>query len=136
MRKIEFIVLHCTATAQNTRISSIQNYWRNVMKWSRPGYHYIIEPNGRVTELAPITQVTNGVAGLNARSIHIAFIGGVDRNNKPVDNRTVAQINKMRDLINDLLDEFPKAKVMGHRDFPNVAKACPSFDAIKWFYNN
>jgi N-acetylmuramoyl-L-alanine amidase len=27
---------------------------------------------------------------------------------------------------------YPNAVVQGHRDFPKVTKACPSFDAKAW----
>jgi hypothetical protein len=30
--------------------------------------------------------------------------------------------------IKRLIYKYPKAEVKGHRDFPNVHKACPSFD--------
>ena len=31
----------------------------------------------------------------------------------------------------DDLDNFHQAKIVGHRDFPRVAKTCPLFDAQK-----
>jgi N-acetylmuramoyl-L-alanine amidase len=30
---------------------------------------------------------------------------------------------------------FPNAIIQGHKDFPNVAKACPSFDAKAEYKN-
>ena len=32
-------------------------------------------------------------------------------------------------LLNELRAKYPKAIIQGHRDFPGVNKACPSFDA-------
>ncbi len=100
-----------------------------------PGYHFIILPNGDVVQLLPIEQVSNGVAGFNSVLINIAYLGGVDATNKPLDNRTPAQKVAILKLLSDLKKKFPTAIIQGHRDFPNVKKACPSFDAKKEYKN-
>lgn len=130
MRKVNYIVIHCTATPQTTTIDSIQRYWRNVLKWRNPGYHKIVEPSGKVVELLGDEGVSNGVAGYNSQSINISYIGGVDAAGKPIDNRTEAQKEALWDLVIHYKTKYPNAKVLGHRDFPKVAKACPCFDAI------
>lgn len=128
MRRIDWLVVHCTATPQNTTVASIQRYWRENLKWKSPGYHYLIEANGTVHNLQPINLPSNGVAGHNVNSIHISYIGGVN-GQRAVDNRTDAQKREILRLLTDLKRQFPNAKIQGHRDFPRVAKACPSFDA-------
>ncbi|NSW46210.1 MAG: N-acetylmuramoyl-L-alanine amidase [Bacteroidales bacterium] len=135
MRNINYIVVHCTATPQNTTIESIQKYWREVLKWHAPGYHYIIKSSGELVQLLPIEQVSNGVAGYNSQCINIAYIGGVDNNGKPIDNRTPAQKDMLLKLLKQLKQQFPKAIIQGHRDFPGVKKACPSFDAKDEYKN-
>ena len=60
MRKIKYLAIHCTATPQTATIQSIRNYWKNVLKWKSVGYHYIIEPNGKVVQLADIRLIING----------------------------------------------------------------------------
>jgi N-acetylmuramoyl-L-alanine amidase len=127
MRQIRTIVVHCTATSQSARIDSIQRYWREQMKWRSPGYHLIIEGNGSVTRLAPDSTVTNGVAGHNANSLHVAYIGGIDSLGRPFDNRTQAQKEALLRVIKEWKRLYPAAVIRGHRDFAN--KACPSFDA-------
>lgn len=128
MRRIDWLVVHCTATPQTTTVASIQRYWRENLKWKSPGYHFLIEANGTVHNLQPINLPSNGVAGHNANSIHISYIGGVN-GKRAVDNRTEAQKREILRLLTDLKKQFPNAKIQGHRDFPRVAKACPSFDA-------
>lgn len=128
MRRIDWLVVHCTATPQTTTVASIQRYWRENLKWKSPGYHFLIEANGTVHNLQPINLPSNGVAGHNANSIHISYIGGVN-GQRAVDNRTEAQKREILRLLTDLKKQFPNAKIQGHRDFPRVAKACPSFDA-------
>lgn len=132
MRTIKYIVLHCTATPQNTTIESIKNYWKNVLKWKNPGYHYMIKANGEVVNTLPIDQIANGVAGYNTPSIHISYIGGVDAKGQPLDNRTQAQKESQIQLLKALKQKFPNAIIKGHRDFPGVKKACPSFDVKTW----
>jgi N-acetylmuramoyl-L-alanine amidase len=130
MRNITHIVVHCTATPQTTTVQSIQRYWRDNLKWRSPGYHFLIEANGTVHNLQPINLPSNGVAGHNANSIHVSYIGGVN-GQRAVDNRTEAQKNALLTILRDLKKQFPRAIIQGHRDFPRVAKACPSFDAKK-----
>jgi N-acetylmuramoyl-L-alanine amidase len=130
MRTITHIVVHCTATPQTTTVQSIQRYWRDNLKWRSPGYHFLIEANGTVHNLQPINLPSNGVAGHNANSIHVSYIGGVN-GQRAVDNRTEAQKNALLTILRDLKKQFPNAIIQGHRDFPRVAKACPSFDAKK-----
>lgn len=133
MRKITHIVLHCTATLQTVSLKSIQRHWREVNKWINPGYHKIILPDGTVVELLPIEKISNGVAGHNAHSIHISYIGGIDSKGRAIDNRTDAQKQTQIRLVKDLKKQFPDAIICGHRDFPGVKKECPSFDVKSWW---
>lgn len=132
MRNIKYIVVHCTATSPFTTVESIQRHWRDVQGWKSPGYHYLIKHDGTIVQLATEDKVTNGVAGYNPASIHISYIGGVTADNKPYDTRTPAQQMAMLKLLLDVQRRYPAAEIKGHRDFPNVAKACPSFDVKAW----
>lgn len=135
MREIKYIVIHCTATLQTANIESIKKYWHNVLKWKSPGYHFIVKPTGNVVQLSELSKPTNGVAGFNANSIHISYIGGVDTNNKPIDNRTDKQKKSLVELVKRMKLQFKNAKVQGHKDFPSVKKACPCFDAKTEYLN-
>lgn len=133
MRAITHLVLHCTATPQTATVASIQRYWREVLGWKNPGYHIIISPDGTCHRLLDDAQVSNGVAGHNAHSLHVSYIGGVDAHGNPVDNRTPAQIREQIRILSRWLQEHHGAQVLGHRDFPGVKKACPSFNARAWW---
>ncbi len=135
MREIKYLAVHCTATPQTTSVESIQKYWKTQLGWKMPGYHFIIKPNGEVVKLLSVDEISNGVKGFNSVSINIAYIGGVDSQNNPIDNRTPAQKKALRDLLEKFKIVHPKAIIQGHRDFPNVKKACPSFDAKKEYAN-
>jgi len=128
MRKINYIVCHCTATDQDATVEAIKNFWENNLGWKNPGYHFIIEKNGTIHNLQPIDKLSNGVRGYNANSIHVAYIGG-----RLIDDRTPQQKASMRSVVKVMQSMFPDAKVQGHRDFPNVSKSCPRFDAKNEF---
>jgi len=144
MREIKHIVIHCTATPQSATVAAIQRYWREVLKWKAPGYHRIVEPNGAIVRFAFDEVICNGVAGFNRNSLHVSYIGGVDANGKPLDNRTDAQKSALYEVVKAWAAKYPTAKIMGHRDFSRDlnrdgiiqpsewAKACPSFDVKEW----
>ena len=135
MRKIKYIAVHCTATPQTTSIDSIKNYWKTNLGWKMPGYHFIIKPDGEAVSLLSVDEVSNGVKGFNSQTINISYIGGVDKLGKPIDNRTEAQKAILLKLLKEFRAKFPNAIIQGHRDFPNVKKACPSFNAKKEYEN-
>lgn len=132
MRKINNIVIHCTATQPDAKVESIKKYWKEVMGWKQVGYHYIIDAAGTVHQLAEESAVTNGVSGHNKDSIHISYIGGIDKKGKAKDTRTEAQRKAMLLKVLDLKFRYPGVRVLGHRDFEGVRKECPSFDVAAW----
>ena len=135
MRVIKYIAVHCTATPQTTSIDSIKNYWKTNLGWKMPGYHFIIKPDGEAVKLLSVDEVSNGVKGFNSETINISYIGGIDKDGKPIDNRTPAQKATLLKLLKEFRAKFPNAIIQGHRDFPNVKKACPSFNAKKEYEN-
>lgn len=142
-RRIDNIILHCTATTQQATVEQILNYWKNTLGWKSPGYHYMIDPLGKTTVIAELSEITNGVRGYNWNSVHIAYIGGKDGK----DDRTAAQKKEMERIIRNLLsDDYlgPNTNIFGHRDLspdlnndgiisPNEwTKLCPGFDVKTW----
>jgi N-acetylmuramoyl-L-alanine amidase len=123
MRDIRYIAVHCTATGQNVKVETILKNWR-ALGWKRPGYHYLIDKDGVIHTLHPEEQFSNGVKGYNMQTINVCYIGGTK-----VDDRTDAQKAIMLGLLKDLKGRYPNALIQGHRDFPNINKACPRFNA-------
>lgn len=126
MRNITHLVVHCTATPKNTTIASIRRYWKEALGWKSVGYHKIVETNGNIVQLAPDSAITNGVQGHNSTSLHVSYIGGKDK-----DDRTIQQRQAIAGVLLEWLKKYPTARICGHRDFPNVTKACPQFSAEK-----
>lgn len=135
-RNIKYIVVHCTATPTTTTLESIKRYWKEQRGWGdTPGYHYFIKRDGTIVQLLDEKKNSYGVYKHNSECISIAYVGGIDKDGKPVDNRSDAQKHAMFDIIVRLTEKYPKAKVLGHRDFPGVKKACPCFDVKEWLKN-
>ncbi len=132
MRLIRYITVHCTASTPDATVEDIKRYWRERLGWKNPGYHYLILRDGEVVRLQEEEKIANGASGYNKVSIHIAYIGGIDKSGKPADNRTPLQKHAMFDLLVGLTERYPSAKIVGHRDLPGVKKACPSFDVTAW----
>ena len=142
-RPITHLFVHCTAGNQNTTPKELLNFFYNVKKWKRPGYHYVVSADGSVTQLWPESKYSNGVKGMNPNSINVAWIGGVTKQHpNGIDNRTDAQKVGLRNLLKELKTKYPKAIIMGHRDTSKDTnhngiidpweriKECPCFDAM------
>lgn len=145
MRRIDTIAVHCTATPEGKdySIDTIRG-WHKSLGWSDIGYHFIIHPSGKVSPGRLVEKAGAHVAGHNATSIGISYIGGVAADGKTAkDTRTPAQKAALRSLIFDLVTRFPAIRtIKGHRDFSpdkdgdgkitarEWLKACPCFDAV------
>lgn len=140
MRTIKYIAVHCTAGSQHTTIKELQQEFKR-KGWKNPGYHYVVAADGTITQLLDEDKVSNGVKGYNSVLINVAYIGGIDAEGKPIDNRTAAQKASLAGLLGVLRKKYPTATIQGHRDFSldrnhngriepsEYIKACPCFDA-------
>lgn len=136
MRKIDCIVLHCTATKAGQKVTTADiEKWHKARGFNKIGYHYVIYLDGSIHTGRELAEVGAHVTGHNADSVGICYVGGLDAAGKPADTRTPEQKAAMFYLLQSLREQFPGAKICGHRDFPGVAKACPCFDAISEYKN-
>lgn len=136
--KTNWIVIHCSATrgSQNFTAADIRR-WHLDKGWKDIGYHYVIRRDGKVEPGRAENAIGSHVQGHNADSIGVCMVGGIDDKTwKPADNFTLAQWRSLRTLVERLVKKYPSAKVLGHRDFPGVKKACPSFAAKVWAKKN
>ena len=144
MRKIDEIVIHCTATNSNwyehRPIEDVVNEirrWHTDPKpqgrgWSDIGYHAVIHRNGSVGMGRPVWRAGAHVAGKNKTTLGIALMGGRGGCSDDVfeDNYIPEQNAALRNLIEQWKAEFKIKKVSGHNNY--AKKACPCFDVKKW----
>ena len=126
---IKLLIIHCSATKCNRPFSVESLIATGKAKYGQCSYHYYIMRNGDIIPLLP-----ESVQGVHARhynhcSLGICYEGGLNENGKAGDTRTEAQKHSMYELLKDLKEEYPDARIMGHCELPHVAKDCPCFPA-------
>ena len=134
MRKIDTIIIHCSATPEGRDDSAA-----DINRWNKDhggiGYHYVIRLDGTIEQGRPVEQIGAHCKGHNATSIGVCYIGGLAADCKtPKDTRTPAQKTALHRLCQSLLQQYPNATVHGHNEFAN--KACPCFDVQQWLQKN
>ena len=134
MRKINKIIVHCTATPEEREVTAEDLYKWHVKErgWRDIGYHFFIDICGEVHECRPVEQTGAHTKGHNWASIGVCYAGCLDKDLKTKDTRTEEQKESLIDLLCQLKDTYGGI-VYGHRDFST--KDCPSFDA-KTEYEN
>lgn len=139
MRTINYLVIHYTGAAASQSVDSILAYWKQAHPdWMGvPGYHILISADGSATRLRPDEQVSYGVAGFNANSLHVCFTG-----DGPF---TAAQEATLEKRVRYWHEQHPLARICGHRDLSpdrnhdgritpdEWVKNCPGFDVATWW---
>lgn len=134
-RQITGIVIHCAAT-RNGEWHTVYDIdqWHRARGFSRTdefrrkmnpdlasiGYHFVIYPNGAIATGRHLDEVGAHAQGYNSKSIGVCLIG--------TDWFTLDQWDSLRGNIMSLQKLWPEARIVGHRDLPNVHKECPGFD--------
>ena len=120
MRKINEIILHCSA-------SNVASYDFNAIRkdhkargWTDIGYHYGIDFEGDVHFLRPVNKSGAHVKGRNSYSIGICILG-LDG----FKEHQLKQAGKLCESLCNLLGLSQKA-IRGHYEFSS--KTCPNFD--------
>lgn len=130
-RTIRRIIVHCTATPEGRAVSvaDIRRWHVQGNGWRDIGYHYVIDLDGVIHAGRPEAEAGAHVAGHNADSLGICYVGGLDAAGRhPKDTRTPAQTAALWRLIDDIQARHGgRLAVRGHNELA-AAKACPSFD--------
>ena len=136
MRKINKIILHCTATPEGREhdVADIRR-WHLKRGFNDIGYHYLIHIDGTVEEGRPLNKQGAHCSGQNRGSIGICYIGGMSKDmKKPKDTRTQAQKDSLIKLMHELIYKYNKdMTIHGHNEYAN--KACPSFNVQEEYAN-
>ncbi len=137
MRKINKIIVHCTATQEGKEISvDTIRKWHLKRGWSDIGYHYVISLDG-LTQVGRLIERSGAhTKRENKYSIGITYVGGVeaergeDGNWIAKDTRTDEQKKSLLNLLTTLKSIYgDDVTIHGHSQF--AAKSCPCFDAYE-----
>ena len=137
MRRIDKIILHCSATPKGKHfdVDEIRRWHVEGRGWRDIGYHYVVYLDGSIHNGRPVKIPGAHVTGHNKHSIGVCYIGGVsnikDKRGKwpAEDTRTPEQKEALWKLLMELMACYDGATLHGHNEF--ASKACPSFDVQK-----
>ena len=136
MRKIDKIIVHCTATPEGRHhdVSDITR-WHLQRGFNTIGYHYLIHLDGTIEEGRDISRAGAHCSGQNRNSIGVCYVGGMTKDMKKAkDTRTKQQKDSLVKLLQELIYKYNKdMTIHGHNEFAN--KACPSFNVQKEYAN-
>lgn len=141
-RKVNTIVIHCSATKENTDYTFEQLIRdHKVRGFNTCGYHRYIRKDGTIHHGRLFDQVGAHVSGSNKNSIGICYEGGLDSKGKAKDTRTEEQKKSLLVCIAEAIKFGQVTKITGHRDLsPDLdgdgvvephefVKMCPCFNA-------
>ena len=97
MRKIDSVIIHCSATKAGMDFSVADiDRWHRAQGMNGIGYHYVVRLDGTVEKGREVEVAGAHCLGWNGRSIGICYIGGLDTNGNPADTRTDEQKKSMK----------------------------------------
>ena len=133
-RKINLIVIHCSANRSNQRftVEMLKACHNARFNGKGIGYHYFIEKDGQVFQTRDENEIGMHARHYNAHSIGICYEGGLDEKGRPADTRTPAQRAALIALLRSLKIDYPDAEIMGHCELEGVHTACPSFSCQEY----
>ena len=126
---VRFLVVHCSATRCDRNFSVERLIETGKERFGQPSYHWYVRRNGNLIPTLPESVRGVHAAGYNRCSIGICYEGGLDANGDAADTRTPQQKASLLELLKSLRRDYPKARIVGHRELPGVHKDCPCFDA-------
>jgi len=138
MRSVTEIVLHCSDSDFGD--AAMIDGWHRQRGWRGIGYHYVIlnaYPNAEAVRLhrpafwrdgvvetgRDVAEIGAHVLGHNTRSIGVCLIGR--------SMFTQMQYQSLAELLADLRERFPAAKLFGHSELIGAGqplKTCPNID--------
>lgn len=148
-RKIDEIIVHCTATPEGREcsVSEIRR-WHKQRGFSDIGYHYVVHLDGELEEGRDVDISGAHCSGHNSHSIGVVYVGGLTSDGKKAkDTRTLKQKAALLSLLYDLRKLYPNALILGHRDTSpdkngngvvepfEWIKSCPCYDAMSEYRN-
>ena len=129
MRKIDLIVIHCSATREDRPFTEHDlDTAHRLRGFDGIGYHFYVTRNGKIHCGRPLEKIGAHCLNHNRHSIGICYEGGLDAKGRPSDTRTLEQKASLLALLRELKRIFPRALIVGHHDL-NPIKPCPCFNA-------
>lgn len=130
---VRFLTIHCAATPEGRAVSAETVAGWDIERFGQESYHWIVTLDGQAHRRLADDVKGAHVANNNTGNIGVCYVGGLAKDGKtPKDTRNDLQRAALAQLVHDYRERYPGLVIRGHRDWPNVAKACPSFDVAAW----
>lgn len=130
---ITHLTIHCAATPEGRDVKAATVEAWDIAKFGQVSYHHIVELDGHQHTSLEDDQLGCHTHLHNHGNIGVCYVGGCDAGmNRAKDTRTAAQKVTLLDIVQQYRTLYPHLIVLGHRDWPQVHKNCPSFDVKSW----
>lgn len=108
--KVEFIVVHSTQTVPSD------------LHYAFP-FHYLVNRGGKVAKNKKVSKTD--------KAVHVAYIGGIDKERNVCDTRTEQQTEVLFKLLILLSEKYPKARIFGADEILGPSNE-PGFKVRDW----
>lgn len=130
MRKVNLIILHCSASQIANQNAAMIREWHTAPPpegrgWDDIGYHAFIGFSGLLEAGRAWDTIGSHCEGYNEHSIGVCLAGLLE------DSFNDAQFNSLKLLLSLLKKIYPFATLHAHWEF-NHQKTCPVFDIEPW----
>jgi N-acetylmuramoyl-L-alanine amidase len=122
---ITYLVVHCSDTPDSSALTGRDIHEMHLgFGWDGVGYHRVIGRDGTIEPGRPDYWIGAHVRGFNDVSLGVCLIGRRSFTN--------AQMQALETVLRSWKAAYPKAQIVGHRDFDYTEKTCPNFDVAVW----
>ena len=113
---VDYSFRGCAARLEMIRYAHVKRGWADI------GYHYAIDPAGRIWECRPLIWQGAHVKYRNPSNIGIVVLGNFE-----IQRPNTVQLEAISDIFQELMRKYEIARnrVFTHREWPNAATACP-----------
>lgn len=108
--KVQYIVVHSTQTLPSE------------LHYAFP-FHYLVNRSGKITKNNKVTKTE--------KAVHVAYVGGIDKERNVCDTRTEQQNEVLFKLLVLLSEKYPKARIFGADEILGPSNK-PGFKVRDW----
>lgn len=129
---VKYLVLHCSGTRCNQAFTVKSLINTGNQRFGQPSYHYYVQRDGTIVPILPESVQGIHAVGYNHCSIAICYEGGLNEHGVAADTRTELQKHALFELLKELHQDYPQARIVGHTELPGAHKPCPCFEASEY----